>query len=179
MGTTPHLSLCACITAPFGTELQVSMGSSPHLWFLHSKQRLLDPNNKSLLVPDITCRFVQAIQRDYHQNYLSLWVPTLICGFCMHNSDFWTRVHVFYGYKTSPVVLCMQNSALRFRITSLNLSQLSSVVFACKTGTLGPELQVSMVPWPHLCFVHSKEQIFHQKYKSLCYPDLICGFMNT
>ena len=38
--------------------------SCPHLWFLHAKQRLLGPNNKSLWVPDITCRFVLAIQRD-------------------------------------------------------------------------------------------------------------------
>ena len=32
--------------------------------FVHAKQRLLDPNNKSLLVPDITCRFVHVIKRD-------------------------------------------------------------------------------------------------------------------
>ena len=44
------------ITSPYG--------SCPHLWFLHAKQRILDPNNKSLSVPDITCRFVIAIQRD-------------------------------------------------------------------------------------------------------------------
>ena len=39
-------------------------GSQSSSVLLHSKQRLLDPNNKSLLVPDITCRFVQAIQHD-------------------------------------------------------------------------------------------------------------------
>ena len=39
-------------------------GSQYSSVFLHSKQRLLDPNNISLWVPDITCRFVQAIQRD-------------------------------------------------------------------------------------------------------------------
>ena len=42
MGTRPHLSLCACITAPFGTELQVSMGSSPHLWFCALKTATLE-----------------------------------------------------------------------------------------------------------------------------------------
>ena len=50
--------------ATLAHELLVSMGPSPHLWFLHAKQRLLEPNNKSLWVPDITCRFVHAIQRD-------------------------------------------------------------------------------------------------------------------
>ena len=78
--------------ATLALELLVSMGPRPHLCFLHAKQRLLDQNNKSLWVPDITCRFVHAIQRDYHQNYLSLWIPTLICGFCIQNSDFWTRI---------------------------------------------------------------------------------------
>ena len=42
MGTRPHLSLCACITAPFGTELQVSMGSSSHLWFCALKTATLE-----------------------------------------------------------------------------------------------------------------------------------------
>ena len=45
-------------------ELLVSMGPSPHLWFLLAKQRLLDLNYKSLWVPDITCCFVNEIQRD-------------------------------------------------------------------------------------------------------------------
>ena len=30
------------------------MGASPHLWFLHAKQRLYDQNYKSPWVPDIT-----------------------------------------------------------------------------------------------------------------------------
>ena len=40
----------------------------------------------------------------------------------------------------------MQNSVISTRITSLNGSQPSSVVFACKTASLGPELKVSMGP---------------------------------
>ena len=64
MGPRPHLLFSACKTAFLGSELLVSMDPSHHLWFLHAKQRLLDPNNKSLYVPEITCRFVHAIQRD-------------------------------------------------------------------------------------------------------------------
>ena len=41
---------------------------------------------------------------------------------------------------------------IRIRNTSLYGTQPSSVVFACKTATLGPELQVSMGPRPHLWF---------------------------
>ena len=44
----------------------------------------------------------------------------------------------------------MQNNVIRFRMTSLYGSQSSSVDFACKTATLGPELQFSRGPRPHL-----------------------------
>ena len=64
MGTRHDLSFCACKTACLASELLVSMDPSPHLWFLHAKLRPLDPNNKSLCVPEIICRFVHAIQRD-------------------------------------------------------------------------------------------------------------------
>ena len=46
----------------------------------------------------------------------------------------------------------MQNNEISIRNTSPYGSQPSSVVFACKTATLGPELQVSMGPRPHLWF---------------------------
>ena len=46
----------------------------------------------------------------------------------------------------------MQNSVISSRITSLHESQPTSVAFACKTATSGPELQVSMGPRPHLWF---------------------------
>ena len=55
--------LCACITVTLGLEIQVSEGQRPHLWFLHAKQRLLDQSNKSLWVPDMTCRLVHVQQR--------------------------------------------------------------------------------------------------------------------
>ena len=63
-GSQPFSLVFACKTAEFGAELQVSMGPRPHLSFLDAKQRLFDQNNKSQLVPDITCRFVHEKQRD-------------------------------------------------------------------------------------------------------------------
>ena len=44
----------------------------------------------------------------------------------------------------------MQNNVISIRNTSLYGFQLSFVPFACKTATLGPELQVSMGPRLHL-----------------------------
>ena len=71
------------------------MGPSAHLRFLLAKQQRFDQNYKSLLVPDLSYRFVQAKHRDYHLK---------------------TSV---YGSQTSPVDLCMQNSVISIRITSL------------------------------------------------------------
>ena len=51
MGPRPHLFFLLFKTATLAPELQVSMCPSPHLWFVHAIQRLLDPNYKSLCVP--------------------------------------------------------------------------------------------------------------------------------
>ena len=121
-GCQPSPVVFACKTAAFGSELQVSMGPSPPLWFLHSKQRLSD------------------------QNYKSLWVPALICAFCLQNSDFWVRITSLYGSQTTAVILRIPNNVISIRITSLCGSQPSSVVLAFKTASFGSELQVSMCP---------------------------------
>ena len=62
-GSQPLSVVFACITATFGPDYKFSMGTRPHLSFLHAKQRLLDQNNKSLWVPDMTYRFVHVQQR--------------------------------------------------------------------------------------------------------------------
>ena len=64
LGPRSHLRPSAYKPACLASELLVSIGPSPHLLVLHAKQRLLDPNNKSLWVPNITCRFVHAKRRD-------------------------------------------------------------------------------------------------------------------
>ena len=87
-----------------------------------------------------------------------------------------SRINSLYGSQTTPVVLCKQNSMINTRNTSLYVSQPSSAVFASKTTTLGTELQVSMGPRPHLCFLHSKQRLQHQNCKSLWVPALICCF---
>ena len=47
----------------------------------------------------------------------------------------------------------MQNNVISIRNTSQCGSDPPLVVFACKTASLGPELQVSMGPRPHLWFI--------------------------
>ena len=155
MGPRHDLSFCACKTASLASELLVSMGPSPHVCFLDAKQRLLDRKNKSLWVPDITCRFVDAKQRDLQQNDKSIWVPALICDFFMQNSDFMTRLTSLYGSKTS------------------------SVVFACKTATYGPECESLCVPDFTCRFVHAKQRDLHQNDKLTWFTALICGFVHA
>ena len=118
-----------------------------------------------------------------HNSVLSSWIKRLY-GFqpspvvlCMKNSDFRTKIACLYGSKTSPVILCMQNSVPSIRITSLYESQPSSVVFGCKTATLGPDLQVSLGPSPHLWFLHAKQRLLDPNSKSLWVPDITCRFV--
>ena len=104
---TSAVSFVQAITAWLAPELIVSIGPSPYLWFLHAKQRLLEQNYKSLWVPDMTCCFVLAKQRNsasellvsmgpsphvcflhakqrlLDRNNKSLWFPDLTCRF-MH-----------------------------------------------------------------------------------------------
>ena len=176
------------------------MVPSPHLWFLHAKQRLLDQNYKSLCVPDIACWFVDAKQSKYHQismgpsphlwflhtkqrlldqNYKSLWVPDIACWFVHTNSANSSRFTNLHGTQNSPVVLCMQNNVTSIKIICLYRSHPSFVVFACKTATLGPELQVSTCLRPHLWFFAFKTATLQQNCKSLCLPALICGFEHS
>ena len=59
-GSQPSSVVFAFKTAWLASELLVSMGPRPHDLFLDAKQPLLDSNNKSLWVPNMTCRFVHA-----------------------------------------------------------------------------------------------------------------------
>ena len=115
MGPRHDLSFCAYKTAWLASEILVSMSPISHVWFLDAKQRLLDRNNKSLWVPDITCR-------------------------CVHeNSVIRTRISSLYVSQTSSVVVSTHNCVLNTKIKSLCGSKTQSVVFACKTAYSGPE----------------------------------------
>ena len=65
-----------------------------------------------------------------------------------------TKIKSLHGSQTSPVFLCMQNKVISIRITSLYGSQPSIVVIACKTASLGPELQGLTYG-----FLHSKQRL--------------------
>ena len=161
------------------TRITRLYGSQPLSVLFAWKTSTFGPEYKSLSVPDLTCRFVYAKQRDLHKNKMTIWVPALTCGlcmqnsdfrtritnlcrwidptcgFCMQNSDFWTRITSLYGSQTSPVILCLQNSVPSFRNTSLYGSQSSSV------------------------FLHSKRRLLDPNNKSLLVPDITCRFVQA
>ena len=173
MDPSHHLWFCAFKTA---TELLVSMDSNPQLGILHAKQRLLDQNYKSLRVPALTCGFCMQ-NSDFRTRITRLYgsQPSSVV-LCIQNSAFSTRIASLYGSQISPMVFCIQNGDFSTRIAGLYGSQPSSEVFAFKTATFGTELQVSMGPSPHLWILHAKQRLLDQNYKYLWVPSLICGF---
>ena len=179
MGPRHDLSFCAFTTASLAPELLGSMGPSPHLWFLHAKQRLLDQSTSllgyqtSLVVlcmqNSVICTRIKSLygfqlspvvlciqNSDFRTRITSLCRridPT--CCFCMQNSYFWTRITSLYGSQTSPVIFCLHNSVPSFRITSLYGSQSSSV------------------------FLHSKQRLLDPNNKSLWVPHITCRFVQA
>ena len=145
----------ACKTTCLASEILVSIGSSPHLWFLHSKQGLLDPDNKSL------------------------WYQTSTAALCVQNSDLMTTIAWFYGSQTSPVIICMEISVPNIRITSIYGFQPLSVVFACKIASFGADFLASMGPSPYLWFLHAKPRLLDPNNKSLWVPDINCRFVHA
>ena len=50
---------------------------------------------------------------------------------------------------------------------------------ACKTATLGLELQASVDPRPDLWFLHAKQRLLDQKNKSLWVQDMTFRFVHV
>ena len=153
MGPIPHLLFCACETAWLASELLVSMGPSPLLWFLRAKS-------------------------DFWIRTTSLYgSQTSPVDLRMQNIVLRSRMKLVYWSQRSSGVLCIQNSTFSIRITSLYGSQPSFVAFACKTATLGPQLQVSMRHRPHLWFYTFITA--NLAPKSFWVPDLTCCFVHA
>ena len=77
------------------------------------------------------------------------------------------------------MAFCIQNNVISIRITSLYVSQPSSVVFAFKTATLGPELHFSMGPRLRLLVCESKTVCLDQEGRLSIRPSLhlwFCAF---
>ena len=139
MGPRHDLSFGACTTACLASELLVSMGPSPHQWFLHAKQRVWTRITNlyvSQSSPVVLCMLYSVISPSITCFYKSQLLSVVLC---IQNNDLRTKIACLYWSQTKPVIFCMQNSMPSIRIISLYGSQPSSVVFACKTAAFGPE----------------------------------------
>ena len=141
------LSFGACTTACLASDLLVSKGPRPHLWFFHAKQLVL-----------------------------TLRVPALMFCFCMQNRDFWGRITSIYGSQTSPVVLCIQNRVISITITSLYVSFPLLWILDAKQRLLDPKNRSPWVPDLTSCYVIPKQHDLHQNYLTLRVPFLMFCF---
>ena len=128
------------------------MSPSPHLWFLDAKQRLLDSNNKSLKVPDITCRF------------------------CMQYSVIRTGITCLYGSQPLSAVFGCKTATFGAEL-QVSMGPRHDLSFCgCKTSWLASEILVSMGPSPHV-WVWMQNSDFRTRITSLCrWIDPTCGF---
>ena len=72
--------------------------------------------------------------------------------FRIQNSDFSTRIASLYGSQPSSVVFACKTATLRPELLVSVGSRPHLWFFACKTATLRPKLQVPIGPRPHLLF---------------------------
>ena len=169
MGPSPHLWFCAFTTATLWPELIVSIGPRPHLSFCACITARLAPE---ILVSK------------------GPWPQLSFCAFKIT----WlaSELLVSMSASTHLWLLHAKQRLLDQNYKSLWVPALINfVVFACKTATLGPELQaamgsrpylwlfasktaalapellVSIGPCPHLWLLHAKQRLLDQNYKSL------------
>ena len=91
----------------------------------------------------------------------------------MTNSAFWTRISSLYVSQTSSVVLSTHNCELNTRIKRLYWLQPSPVAFAFKTASFGTE----WVPALICCFCMQNSEFWTRitsLYGSQTSPDLLC-----
>ena len=145
-----NMSFCACKTAWLAPEIQVSMGPSPYLCFLHSKQRL------------------------FHQNYKS---QTSLVALCMQNSVICLRIKSSMG--SSPNLwFCVCKTATLGLKLQVSVGPRPHLSFrACIIAWLASQSLISIGPSPHLWFFDAKLWLLDQNNKSLCGQDLICRFV--
>ena len=130
-----HLSvILACKTATFGAELQVFMGPRHDLSFWAYKTTWLTSELLVSMNPISYVWFLDAKQRLLDQNNKSLWVPD-INRRCVHeNSVIRTRISSLYVSQTSSVVLSTHNCVLNTKIKRLYWFQPSPVVLCMQNS---------------------------------------------
>ena len=112
------------------------MGSSPHLWFCACKSATLAHEILVSIGPSPLLWFLHAKQRLLDQ-YTSLYgYQTSPVVLCIQNSVNSTGITSFNGFHPSSVVLCIQNCGFTTKIACLYGSQTSPVVLCMQYSDL-------------------------------------------
>ena len=146
------------------------------------------------MVPALICGFCKQ-KRDFRTRITSLYgSQTSPMVFCIQNRDFSTGIASLYRSQPLSAVLSFKTGTFAPKLqVSIGPSPYLlhfwkncdfwikplSAVFSFKTGTFARELQISIGPSPYLPFLHPKQRLLDQNYKSLWVPDFACWFLNA
>ena len=129
MGASPQVWFSARKSVTLAHELLVSIGPSPHLRFLHAKQRNLD----------------QHASLYGHQ--------TSAVVLCMQNNVISIRITSLHGSQPSSVIFIFKTAYYRSDLL-VSIGPRPHLSFcACKTAWLASDLLVSMGPCSHAWFL--------------------------
>ena len=112
------------------------MGTSPHVWFCACKSATLAPELLVSIGPSPHLRFLHAKQGNLDQHPSLYGFQTSPVVLCAQNSVISTRNSSFYGFQPSSMVLCIQNSDFWNNISSLYRAQTSPVVLCMQNSVI-------------------------------------------
>ena len=115
IGPSHHLWFCTFKTATLASELQVSKDPSPHLWFLHAKQRIFD------------------------QKYKSLWVSASSVVYACKTAPLGPELQVSIGSRLRLLICAFKTATLALELLVSMDPRRCLLVFECKTAYLNPE----------------------------------------
>ena len=143
----------ACKTSWLASELLVSIGSSPHVFFSMQNS-------------------------DFWIEITSLYVSqTSPVVFCMHYSVISTRNTFLYGSQHLSLAFVCKTATFGAELQVSMCTKPHLSFCACKTARIASESLASMGPSPHLLFFHAKQRLLDQNNKSLWVPDITCLFV--
>ena len=163
----------ACKRATFGAELQVSMGPRHDLAFCAFKTAWLASELLVSMGPSPHVCFLDSKHRLLVRNNKSLWDPVVLC---VQNSVISTRVTSLYGIICG---FCLQNSDFWTRIANLYGSQLSHAVLWLQCSPISTRTTCPYGSQPLSAVLRAKERLLEQNYKSVWDPDHTCRFVHA
>ena len=161
------------------TRMTSLYGFQPSSVFFSCKTASLWPDLQVCMGPRPHLWFLHGNQQLLDQNCMSLWVPDITIDLCRQYSVISTRITCLYGSQSLSVIFACKTATLGLELQVSVGPRLHLWFSACKTACLASELLVSMGPSPHVWFLDAKQRLLDQKYKSLWVPHLTCPFVHA